>query len=796
MLTRENNCSQRNLRKNRRLLLASSILALSIICTNLCSCDNNNIKPTTTDESKQVSKQDPITSDSLWYDAERIELKIFPDGRETIITQSLFDYYNGEIRAVLQYYALPVEGIEGSESSGTALCVFDNTGALKKSVDINSLIADANTPYVSMRTCGFDKDKLYVLAQDDTTDSRGFLIAIDINSERQISKTEFTGTSAQEICSILPDRLMIVKDNVFMMCDDTGRIVVFDTNGNYRSDMFSSLFNQNIFFWDAYSDKNGTVSFSCTNAQAGEININIGSENITYKISNYDLNNALSVGSSEDGAYYSVGYDGISRYNPESAKFDMLIPMDSFNADLYEFYKMTVISADENTLLLTNTHGSDFGNGLVAYRLTKAPNNPNVGKSKITVGLFGDYIVPPTLSMALYEFNANSKDYYAGIKMYDYKRAYFEDADSEEKARQEKANELMRDIMDGKGPDVVINAFDLQQLNDDKYLCDMNDLVSSGNGINMAEYIEPVINLAKSEGKLYQMPLKFSTLGLTAPAQYAPANGVGYTFDEYSKVVSTANNGADDLAYQMDRSAYFSLLFTAMSKDIYVNGSWDFNTPDFAALANYCKEKVPQNCLANYDDPNFYLPEFKVSKLQTEGIQHYITSVYTRGYDIYGFPSAKGNHGVVISVVSSAAISSQTANKDGAWEFIKMMMSYEVQCKETVYASINLAALKKSGQDAVESYNKTVAEYRNMSQREQNKNRGVGDSIPTTEIDASAIDAYLNLINRSTDIYRVDGQVLLIAKEEIQAFYFGQKSLDSVVELMNNRTKLYKDEQK
>ena len=795
MLTRENNCSQRNLRKNRRLLLASSILALSIICTNLCSCDNNNIKPTTTDESKQVSMQEPISSDSLWYDAERIELKIFPDGRETIITQSLFDYYNGEIRAVLQYYALPVEGIEGSESSGTALCVFDNTGALKKSVDINSLIADANTPYVSMRTCGFDKDKLYVLAQDVTTDSRGFLIAIDINSEMQISKTEFTGTSAQEICSFLPDRLMIVKDNVFMMCDDTGRIVVFDTNGNYRSDMFSSLFNQNIFFWDAYSDKNGTVSFSCTNAQEGEINIQLGSETITYKTKNYDLGDAMGASASDDGSYYAVSYSGISKYNQETAKFDMLIPVDSFNVNLHEFFLMSILSADENTMVLANTHGADLSTGLVAYRLTKASANPNEGKSRITIGLFKDHIIPPTLAMAIYEFNANSKDYYAGFKTYDYSRTYFEDADSEEKARQEKANELMRDIMDGKGPDVVINAFDLQQLNSDKYLCDMNDLVSSGNGINMAEYIEPVINLAKSEGKLYQMPLKFSTLGLTAPAQYAPANGVGYTFDEYSKVVSTANNGADDLAYQMDRSAYFSLLFTAMSKDIYVNGSWDFNTPDFAALANYCKEKVPQNCLANYDDPNFNMPEFKVSKLQTEGIQHYIGGVYSNGYDIYGFPSAKGNHGVVISVVSSAAISSQTANKDGAWEFIKMMMSYDVQCKEPVYASINLAALKKSGQDAVESYNKSVAEYKNMSQREKSKNRGAGEPVPTTEIDASAIDAYLNLIYKSSDIYRVDGQVLLIAKEEIQAFYFDQKSLDSVIELMNNRTKLYKDEQ-
>ena len=125
-----------------------------------------------------------------------------------------------------------------------------------------------------------------------------------------------------------------------------------------------------------------------------------------------------------------------------------------------------------------------------------------------------------------------------------------------------------------------------------------------------------------------------------------------------------------------------------------------------------------------------------------------------------------------------------------------MMMSYDVQCKEPVYASINLAALKKSGQDAVESYNKSVAEFKNMSQREKSKNRGAGEPVPTTEIDASAIDAYLNLIYKSADIYRIDGQVLLIAKEENQAFYFDQKSLDSVVELMNNRTKLYKDEQK
>ena len=590
MLTRDNSCNQRKTRKNHHLLFVSSVLALSIICTSLCSCDNNNIKPTTTDESKQVSKQDPITADSLWYDSERIELKLFPDDRETIIMRSLFDYYNGEIRAVCNYFTPPTEeemlseGFDESSCYGTDLCVFDNNGVLKKRVSIQKFAADINEPYLSPRAYGFDNDKLLVLYQAGGSDLKAFLSVIDINTETQINRFVYDGKTANELCAVIPDKLLVVKDNVFMMCDDSGRVIVFDSQGNCRSDEFSSLFQPNSYFWDTYCDKSGTVRFSCSNAQEGEINIQLGSETITYKTKNYDLGGAMGASASDDGSYYAVSYSGISKYNQETAKFDMLIPVDSFNVNLHEYLSMSVLSADENTMVLANTHGSDSSTGLVAYRLTKASTNPNEGKSRITIGLFKDHVIPPTLAMAIYEFNAGSKDYYAGFKTYDYSRTYFEDADSEEKARQEKANELMRDIMDGKGPDVIVNAFDIQQLYEDRYLCDLTDLMNSGNGINMAEYIEPVINLAKSEGKLYQMPLKFSTLGLTAPAQYAPANGVGYTFDEYSRIVSNANNGADDLAYQMDRSAYFSLLFTAMSKDLYQNGNWNFNSLYFAAL--------------------------------------------------------------------------------------------------------------------------------------------------------------------------------------------------------------------
>ena len=192
MLTRDNSCNQRKTRKNHRLLFVSSVLALSIICTSLCSCDNNNIdKPSTVEPVTST-----IPSDSLWYDSERIELKIFPDDRETIIMRSLFDYYNGEIRAVCNYFTPPTEeemlseGFDESSCYGTVLCVFDNSGAIKKRVDLKKMIADVNEPYTSIRAFGFDNEKLLLLFQAGGEDLKVFLSVIQ--SERS-SGRQWTG---------------------------------------------------------------------------------------------------------------------------------------------------------------------------------------------------------------------------------------------------------------------------------------------------------------------------------------------------------------------------------------------------------------------------------------------------------------------------------------------------------------------------------------------------------------------------------------------------------------------------
>ena len=773
--------------KHTRII--SIILLAAISCSYVCSCD------------KRTSKGDTISSDSLWYDSERITMNLFSDNKNINVYKENIDYNSEQIRVFYGYYIPPTEEEMLSEDfdyslcDGADLCVFDNSGKQIKSFSVQKLLRDNVDPYVRVVSTAFLGNKLYVLSETDIETSKDVISIIDIDSGNIIENIEYTSECMREIRSVYSDKIILVKEDVFMMVDDYGSVLLFDKEGNFRTDPFSNLFGEDCLMWDAYSDQNGTVRFSCSNGQDSRKELELGADTVTYEVFNYDISNSYGAELADDGVYYSINNSGISKYNSETKVFDMIIPSECFNSKLNELTAMSVLSVSGDDLLLVNTHYVDPKEGITAYKLSKAPNNPNAGKIKLTVGLFGDYVFSPTVGEAIYTFNTTSDRYFASARLYDYKLNYFEDADTMEKARQEEATALMRDILDGSGPDVIFNAFDVQELSDSKYLCDLNEFIKSDDQFNTDEYVNSIIELANTDGKLYQMPLKYGTLGLSAPGKYAPSNSVGYTFDEYIDVVSEANNGADKLAYEMDRSSYYSLLFTSMSGSFYSDGEWNLNCPEYEALAEYCKEYVPKRCLADWDDDNFIWPDFKIENPQIDCISHYIGAVYSRDLDLYGYPSMNGDHGVMIDVKSSAAICSQSKNKEGAWEFLKLLTSPEIQSIEGYFSSINLEVLTELGKEAVADFNKIVAEYKSMDEKKLAELVQTGVEVYTKEIDDSAIDAYIDLLNKSTGIYRVDGQVLIISKEEIQAYYSGQKSLADVVSIMDNRIKLYRNEQ-
>ncbi len=95
---------------------------------------------------------------------------------------------------------------------------------------------------------------------------------------------------------------------------------------------------------------------------------------------------------------------------------------------------------------------------------------------------------------------------------------------------------------------------------------------------------------------------------------------------------------------------------------------------------------------------------------------------------------------------------------------------------------------------AIADYNRTVQEYKNMDSYALEKARMMGVVIPDKEIDQTATDAYLALLDKATDVYRIDRNVLLITKEELPAYYTGQKDLKSVITIAQDRVQKVMDE--
>ena len=96
----------------KHMRIISIILLAAISCSYVCSCD------------KGIPKGDTISSDSLWYDSERITMELFPDNKDVNVFEESIDYDSEQIRVFCCYAISPTEEemlsedvIEANESS-------------------------------------------------------------------------------------------------------------------------------------------------------------------------------------------------------------------------------------------------------------------------------------------------------------------------------------------------------------------------------------------------------------------------------------------------------------------------------------------------------------------------------------------------------------------------------------------------------------------------------------------------------------------------------------------------------
>ena len=503
-----------------------------------------------------------------------------------------------------------------------------------------------------------------------------------------------------------------------------------------------------------------------------------------------------------DGKIYGRSVDGIGRIDMDEKKLEKVFDYNwcglnrgimDWNLSLAECGGDTYTFIGKNSL--ENVYSFD-DQSFQIVRLKKAKENPHVGKTVLE--LYVPFLTK-TLGEAIKKFNETSdKDFIIVSDRYkssDYEEDLYKISVDDSDAYQADqlnlisvmGNDLALDILSGEGPDILIDTTEYARLNTSEYLLDLSPYVKDS---DPEQYFTNIIDCVKTDGSIYQLPVSFSLRGILTDASKAGDSGKGFTFEEYPEFIKQERNGVDVI--DNGQALYFANLFQAEKEKFYKDGKLDLSAPEFARMADFVKYNVPKK--GGYSDKvdeeyQGYVDYTGLSGLGSFFLDMRPTSKI-KDPTLLGDPSSDGR-GPQVFPRCSVAISANTADPDGCGEFVKTLLSEDMQ--ENFAMSdcfvLNRKALRSVAEDAITYYNDggSISGYSFSF----GGMRHVGDYYSMKDVEKAE-----KLLSTCSGILYEDADISMILIEEMPAYFEGQKDLAQVSSTIENRARQVLNERK
>ena len=520
-----------------------------------------------------------------------------------------------------------------------------------------------------------------------------------------------------------------------------------------------------------------------------------------------DFKNIKSVFGSEDGQAYFTTSVGISKIDMKNKKTEDFFSYNACPVNKERISSTEVVRCSDNNILLIDgplsfspyyLDGSTTA-GFSIYDITKASTNPNAGKTVLELYATNGY-VDQTISEAIVRFNETNKEYFIEVTgrytadgVYYYMPDDSQDDVSNEMLQDNMSlnDKLAMDIMNGIGPDILIFTDDMGRLNNSNNLADLSMYLGE---LDQDKYFTNVINAAKTDGKLYQLPVTFGIEGIHTDSGNAGASGLGFTTKEYEEFLYGPLNGYD--LDQAGQAYYFANLFNAMSDKFISNGKVDFSGPEFAELAEFVKNNVREKAPTMDSDEMSNEKRFQNDSI-ARLVEYASIVMYLSGVNdmkgsraILGIPSSDGR-GPMLTTILSVAVSAQAVNVEACAEFAKLLLSDEIQTKYAVsdHFTVNREVYKKN--------EGLILDYCNGARGNQEFGidrrtfEPVKNRMKFTEDDMSYLE---KIILNCSHFNSSDASVNIILIEEMPPYFLGQKDLNSVIKIAQDRAQKVLDE--
>lgn len=454
---------------------------------------------------------------------------------------------------------------------------------------------------------------------------------------------------------------------------------------------------------------------------------------------------------------------------------------------------------ENGDVLVVSTDWSEDGPKYEVITLVKTPADQVKQKTTLTFATMSlNYEIMPLII----KFNKENPDY--RIEIADYSEFNTEE---DYKAG---ATKLNTEIISGNVPDIIsIDNLPYKQYAAKGLLEDLYPFIDNDSDISRDNFIQSILKATESGGKLYTLSPTFNVMSIIG-ASSVVGDKPGWTLDDMQKIMEQHHEADFPFGAYMTRDnilQYICMLNLDSFMD-WQTGQCSFDSEGFKNLLKF-SSTFPESIEYPENGEN-YLDE---STLISDGRQlfsFYTSSDFT-DYQWYkalfggaitykGLPTEKGV-GNIARITGGIAMTTSCKHKDGAWQFIKMLLDEKYQNGMWGYP-ITQSAFDKKLTDAMDLYQKDGdGNYILDENGEKIPASGGGMSSenfsvefgPITREDADQITALISSVEHTATF---DDELINIITEETAAYFAGEKSLDETASVIQSRISIYINEQR
>lgn len=476
-----------------------------------------------------------------------------------------------------------------------------------------------------------------------------------------------------------------------------------------------------------------------------------------------------------DRAVYGYRFDA-QKSDSGSAGEELFIWLDS---DINGYCVTNLYLLEDGRLCATVEDWVNDDNAIVALTRTRA-EEVSRRENLVIVTVDGE----SNLTAMAVKFNRGNSRYHLTVKNY------------------ESLTDLYNAVLIKEPMDLVdLYGINVQKLASRGFLEDLTPYVDQSEMFERSDFVDGILDAYTFDNTLVGIPAGFMVQTVVGSKTQLESKE-GLTLEELFSIADLYSGAKTFDGVTKEEMMEYIIMF---NEDMFIdqeNGTCHFNSEEFKAVLEFVN-RFPDFLKKEKEEPS--LPTkiqngdvlFAIAEMNTLNAFQEYEEMFGEGAACVGFPTADGRGGHLLFASDAYAIAAVSEHKEAAWKFVEEFLAQEksefyyvssYNIFHTIFPTLKKTLYEKAEENIESSSQIPVGKFSSRIYSD-------GFVIKFHALTWDDVNVILNLVPDATPYFSVkDDEIIKIISEEAQAYYTGQKGIDDVVSIIQNRAQLYVDE--